>query len=207
VLVLRAPPDISIRVIGETRYGRVRPLVGAPRHAFQQESNDLTSGAAICLCLGERRHGASSRTPREIPCRQWACPSRPSWLYGMSLTTPVFKPREPHPPCEYRQCRSAPSRAVRGHTQHRPPGVALDRRQDAAQRGLCCHLRHKVAAGESITWPTLRQSPFNLNIAVPPRGSVLKHKVATRTEWKHKVAASVPSTIIVSQVGPTGCLD
>ena len=72
---------------------------------------------------------------------------------------------------------------------------------------VVCHLRHKVAAGESITWPTLRQSPFNLNIAVPPRGSVLKHKVATRTEWKHKVAASVPSTIIVSQVGPTGCLD
>jgi len=24
-----------------------------------------------------------------------------------------------------------------------------------------------VAAGESITWPTLRQNPFNLNIAVP----------------------------------------
>ena len=30
-----------------------------------------------------------------------------------------------------------------------------------------CPLRHKVAARESITWPALRQDPFNLNIAVP----------------------------------------
>jgi len=32
---------------------------------------------------------------------------------------------------------------------------------------MICHLRHKVAARESITWPALRQNPFNLNSAVP----------------------------------------
>jgi hypothetical protein len=40
----------------------------------------------------------------------------------------------------------------------------------AGLRGLeavVCQLRHKVAARESITWPALRQNPFNLNSAVP----------------------------------------
>ena len=32
--------------------------------------------------------------------------------------------------------------------------------------GMVCHLRHKVAARESITWPALRQNTFNLNSAV-----------------------------------------
>ncbi|MGA2114259.1 MAG: hypothetical protein ABSH56_05860 [Bryobacteraceae bacterium] len=46
-----------------------------------------------------------------------------------------------------------------------------------------CHLRHKVAAPESITWPALRQNPFqSQQRGSLPRRSVLKHKVATSTE-------------------------
>ena len=44
---------------------------------------------------------------------------------------------------------------------------AYRRSFSSSLRGQNCPLRHKGAARESITWPALRQNPFNLNIAVP----------------------------------------